>query len=232
MKAENLNGDITNSDLELAGGLLHLEILCQMFNVRKRTVLSKIDKFNTLFWERKGSATTDKVPAHLLCLCGIHQHFHRYVPRPGLSNPVTDACSRNFYLSWSDLIEELSVHLLKSEKGKPQMWTLLNEVVSCVLLALAKTRSEPESLRIKPSPSCKWISNTLSSVVQWPLTTFSKPSRTKYSSYMLSDSEYNPNNLCNSSVQSELERLKVTYGSLYKHPSIWGPSSSAKPSRI
>ena len=231
--ADNPNGDITNSDLELAGGLIHLEALCQTFDVRERTVLSKTDNLNTLFWERKGSATTDKVPAHLLRLFGIHQRFHRYVPRhdyqPGLSNPVADACSRDFHLSWSDLIADLSVHLPESDKGKPQVWTPSNELVSCVLSALAKKRSEPESLWIEPAPPRNWKSNTLSSVVQWPLTPFSKPSKTKYDSYTSSDSEYKPDNLRSSAVQSGLERLKVTYGSLYKRPLVWGPRNNAPP---
>ena len=77
----NPNGTITNSDLELAGGLLHLEALAQTFDVRERTVLTKTDNLNALFWERKGSATTEKAPAHLLRLFGIHQRYHRYVPR-------------------------------------------------------------------------------------------------------------------------------------------------------
>ena len=44
--ADNPNGDITNSDLELAGGLIHLEALCQTFDVRERTLLSKTDNLN------------------------------------------------------------------------------------------------------------------------------------------------------------------------------------------
>ena len=59
---------VTNSDLELAGGLLHFEALAQTFDIHKRTVLSKTENFNTLFWQIAGSVTTDKVPAHLLRL--------------------------------------------------------------------------------------------------------------------------------------------------------------------
>ena len=71
--SENPSGTISNSDLELAGGLIHLEALAQTFDVRERTLLSKTDNLNTLFWQRKGSATTEKVPSHLLRLFGIHQ---------------------------------------------------------------------------------------------------------------------------------------------------------------
>ena len=48
----NPGGTITNSDLELAGGLLHLEALAQTFDVRERTALSKTDNLNALFWQR------------------------------------------------------------------------------------------------------------------------------------------------------------------------------------
>ena len=47
---KNPGGTITNSDLELAGGLLHLEGRAQTFDIRERTVLSKPDSLNTLFW--------------------------------------------------------------------------------------------------------------------------------------------------------------------------------------
>ena len=64
----NPGGTITNSDMELAGGLIRLEALAQTFDIRERTVLSKTNNRNTLSWQQVGSATTDKVPAYLLRL--------------------------------------------------------------------------------------------------------------------------------------------------------------------
>ncbi|KAL3808781.1 hypothetical protein ACHAXA_011404 [Cyclostephanos tholiformis] len=64
----NPSGCITNSDLELAGGLLHLNALVQAFDVRERTVLSQGDNLSTTFWERKGSTSTASAPAYLLRL--------------------------------------------------------------------------------------------------------------------------------------------------------------------
>ena len=68
--ASNPTGTITNSDLELAGGLLHLDALAHTYDIRESTVLSKTDNLATLFWQRKGSTSTDKVPAYLLRLFG------------------------------------------------------------------------------------------------------------------------------------------------------------------
>ena len=103
VSSDNPTGTITNSDLELAGGLLHLDCAAQTMDTRERTLLSKGDNLNTTFWERKGSTTTDSVPAYLLRMFGIHQRYHRYVPRfdyiSGPSNPVADALSRDFRLS-------------------------------------------------------------------------------------------------------------------------------------
>ena len=46
---KNSNGTISNSDLELAGGLLHLDILAQSYDTHERFILSKTDNLATLF---------------------------------------------------------------------------------------------------------------------------------------------------------------------------------------
>ena len=95
---KNLLGTLTNSDLELAGSLLHLEAIANNFDMRERTILSKMDNLATLYWQRKGSATTTTQPAHLLQLFRIHQCYHCYMPRhdniPGKSNPLANESSR------------------------------------------------------------------------------------------------------------------------------------------
>ena len=54
-----------------------MEALAQTFDICERTVLSKTDNLNSLFWQRKASATTDKAPAHLLRLFGFHYRTRR-----------------------------------------------------------------------------------------------------------------------------------------------------------
>eukprot|EP00804_Cyclotella_cryptica_P003096 CCRYP_006083-RB/>CCRYP_006083-RB protein AED:0.19 eAED:0.39 QI:0/0/0/1/0/0/2/0/333 len=68
VSSSNPHGTISNSDLELAGGLIHLDCVAQTLDTRERTLLSKGDNQNTTFWERKGSTTTDSAPAYLLRL--------------------------------------------------------------------------------------------------------------------------------------------------------------------
>lgn len=97
MTDKNPKGTTTNSNLELVGGLIHLEAIAQTFNVQERTVLSKGDNLKTTFWERKGSTTCNSPSAYLLYLFGMHQRFCRYVPRfdyiACLSNHVADKLS-------------------------------------------------------------------------------------------------------------------------------------------
>jgi len=105
-------GKITNSDLELAGGLLHLDVVARSFDTQERTLLNKTNNLATLYWQRKGSATANNATSQLLRLFGIHQRFHRYVPRhdyiSGPSNPLADDASRLFELNNAQLLTHFS----------------------------------------------------------------------------------------------------------------------------
>ena len=109
---DNPFGTLTNSDLELAGGLLHLEAIANNFDVQEFTILSKTDNSATLYLQRKGRTTTRAPPAHLLRLFGIHQHYHGYVPQrdyiPGKSNPLTNESSRLFFMTDSQFLAHLN----------------------------------------------------------------------------------------------------------------------------
>ena len=226
---DNPNGTLTNSDLELAGGLLQLEALAQTFDIRERTVLSKGDNLNTTFWERKGSTTTTKPPAYLLRLFGMHQRYHRYVPRfdylSGPSNHIADALSRDFDLTWAQLTDSLDSYLPQS--GLYQVWTPSSQIVSAVISALLKQPSKRESLLVEPPAPTQPGTSGLDSPLTWASTPFSKPSRTKYHSFKSSPSEYVLENLHPTAIPSGLDRLKITYGSLARRSSTWGPTIPA-----
>ena len=223
---ENPKGPISNSDLELAGGLLQLECAAQTMDVRERTILSRGDNLNTTFWERKGSATTDSVPAYLLRLFGIHQRFHRYVPRfdylPGLSNLVADSLSRDFDLDWSTLVSRLS-HCLDQSTGF-QVWTPTPPVVSGILSALRKQQLQRESLLVEPRPPSPRGRSGLTSPLSWASTPFSKPSKTKYQSFKSSSQEFVRANLQPAEIPFGLDPLKITYGELHRRSCLWGPT--------
>ena len=169
-----------------------MEALSQTFDIRERTVLSKTDNLNTLFWQRKGSATTDKVPAHLLRMFGIHQRFHRYVPRhdylAGPSNPIADALSRDFEQSWQELFESLKPYL--PDDSEPQVWDPSPKFVSAVIASLLKTRQPPSSFLIEPPAASPSNPSPCQTQIQWPSTPLSKPSNAKYETYKKSDEEF------------------------------------------
>ena len=226
---ENPDGTITNSDLELAGGLIHLEAIAQSFDVRERTVVSKGDNLNTTFWERKGSTTCNSPPAYLLRLFGMHQRYHRYLPRfdyiAGLSNHVADALSRDFHLSWPEQFSQLSPHLL--QKCGYQVWTPPSALVSAVISALLRKQSPRESLLVEPPPPSGSGRSGSTTAMNWASTPFSKPSKTKFQSYKSSSTEYELANLQPTAIKSSLGRLKITYGRLHRRSLEWGPTIRA-----
>lgn len=219
----NPNGTITNSDLELAGGILHLDAIAQYFDVRERTVLSKTDNLATLFWQRKGSATTTNPPAYLLRLFGIHQRFHRYVPRhdyiSGISNPMADDASRLFHLTDSQFLQYF--HTTFPQHDSYRLVPLPSETLSCVTSALRRKMCPVESLLVVPPAPIPIGDNGTRSQLKWASTPFSKPSKTKYKSYKSSGDEFVLENLQQDMLQSSLDRLKITYGQLGRRSSNW-----------
>jgi hypothetical protein len=226
----NPHGTITNSDLELAGGLLHLDAITHCFDVRERTILSKGDNLSTTFWERKGSTTSNKPPAYLLRLFGMHQRIHRYIPRfdyiSGVSNHIADALSRRFNEPWSHVSSSLSAKFFPQAPGF-QRWTPTKPVVSAVISALRKLPSCRESLQDEQLAPPRPGTSGLSSQVTWASTPFSKPSRTKFHSYKSSPNEFIPENLQPTAIPSSLGRLKITYGELPRRSFMWGPVTPA-----
>ena len=81
VSSENLHGTINNSELELAGSLLHHAAVTANFDVQELTISSKSDNTPTIAWQRKGSVTSISAPMKLLRLQAIHQRHHCYVPR-------------------------------------------------------------------------------------------------------------------------------------------------------
>ena len=224
----NPTGTITNSDLELAGGLIHLDAIAQCFDIRERTVLSKTDNLPALFWQRKGNARSN-VPAALLRLFGIHQRHHRYVPRhdylAGPSNPLADDASRLFQLSDSQLLTH--IQSITPQQPGYQLWTPPQKLISSVISALRNKPSDTASLLDAPAPPVPHGPSGKPSQLTWASTPFSKPSKTRYQSYKSSHSEFVPENLQPTAIQSGLDRLKITYGSLPRRSLVWGPLTHA-----
>ena len=173
--SDDPSGTISNSNLKPAGGLLHLEALVQCFNIRERTVLSKTDNLSALFWSRNGSTLSNKVPPHLLRLFGIHQQYHCYVPQhnyiSGKLNHVADTLSRDFFLSWNELLNFLSP-VLPMQPTSCQIWTPSLLVSLSVISLLLKKRLRLKSVLAKLKATRQVGDNRKSSVLNWASTPF------------------------------------------------------------
>lgn len=78
---DNPKETITNSDLELAGTYLHHDTIAQNCDLLEHTLASHVYTTSTVFWQRKGAATSIPALVRLLRLQALHQRCHRYVPR-------------------------------------------------------------------------------------------------------------------------------------------------------
>jgi hypothetical protein len=221
----NPTGSIAIASLELGGGVVHQDVLAQAYDVRERTTVSKTDNLNTMFWERKGSCSSNDATAYLLRLLGIHQRIFRYVPRfdyqPGGSNNMADDASRLFQLS-----DTAFLSYFNSTYPQQVSWQLVTptpQMISAVTSALRKKTSNAELLRVEPPPPTPITTNGSSTHLKWASTPYSKGSRTKYPSFKSSSTEFDMATCLPAEIKSSLGQLKTTYGRLHRRTSPWGP---------
>ena len=133
----NPQGTVNNSELELAGGVVHSDCVAQCFDIKERTTLVRTDNTAVLWWQRKGSATCNSAPAHLLRLQAMHQQFHRYVPRvdfvSGVDNLISDRPSRLADLTYNQLLTYLDTHFPQPLPWR--LWTPSHKLASSIASA-------------------------------------------------------------------------------------------------
>ena len=147
VSSSNLQGTVTNSDLELAGTVAHDDILASTVPVSHLTTCNLSDNTPAVAWRAKGSTTTTGPAAYLLQVSSIHQRHYRYKPElhhiSGVENAMTDDCSRLWHLTDSQLIAYFNVTY-----PQPKSWKILHlrpEMHSVLISCLLKKRSPPES---------------------------------------------------------------------------------------
>lgn len=226
---KNPSGDVTNSDLELAGGLIHQEATAQCFDVRERTVKDDTDNIATMYWNRKGSTTSTGPPARLLRMAAIHQRFHRYVNLKdyleGKRNNMADDASRLLDLSDTDL-------LVYFNTTYPQMlpwvlWTPTSHFLSAVTLALRRQTSPMELFLRGPPPPLPITPSgaNFATPTEWILPFKSMPTPSPSSKSLPSATETAP--LPPAVKRSELAQWKMPYAALAKRARLWGPATYA-----
>lgn len=227
----NPSGTITNSDLELAGSLLHHECAVHCFDVRERTLLSGTDNLGTLFWQRKASAHSQRVPAHLLRLQGAHQRYHRYVPLhdyiPGDDNRAADDASRLQHLSDDAFLAHFNLHYPQT-----QSWHLWHPTPAMLSALIYTLRNKPSPLAfIPPAPPPPMATGGFGSIsaTNWPWIHSFKTLATPSRSFKSSSTGTAQGGLPPTNAPFEPAQLKMQYEVLAKRSRQWGPRTHASP---
>ena len=162
---DNPSGRITNSDLELAASIGQHDVVAHITDVVYATVFTLHDNTPTVYWNRKGSTTTTKPAAYLLRMQALHRRQYRYYPQhdfiPGTLNAMADDASRMHHLSDADFCSHLD-----STYPQVRPWrgcTLRFKILSSLISALSRSRSNPASWQDEPRPptvcgTAGWIS--------------------------------------------------------------------------
>jgi hypothetical protein len=148
---DNPTGTLTNSDLELAGTLLHEGILAE-YDIAEKLVVTGCDNTPAVSWRQKGSNSLKGPSAYLLREAALHQRRHRHLPRvcyvPGVLNVMADIASRRFDLTDSQLLA-----LFDHRFPQTLSWRIRQvppEMLSKVISALRVRRPESPSLKTEP----------------------------------------------------------------------------------
>ena len=143
---DNPTGDITNSDLELAGSIAQHDILACFADVTERTVHNSYDNTAAMYWQRKGATTTTGPAAFLLRLQALHQRRHRYVPLhdyiPGPANVMADFLSRRWDLTDADIVSHFNGHFPQERPWR--LCQLTKQMRSKLTLSLYRQRCDAE----------------------------------------------------------------------------------------
>ena len=225
----NPQGSITNSDLELAGQIAHLDVLNQHSDCRERTVSILTDNISARSWQRKGSTTTLGPAAYLLRLQALHQRHHRYLNQPdyipGPVNAMADDASRLWHLSDTAFLQHLNSHY---PQNKPwQICTLRPEMHSALTMALQCKRSEPAQFLHALDPKTTPGFDGATIVTNWasiPCSTmWSTPSRSSKSLPHAGAQD----KLLPAVTLSALAQWRTPYAPSARRWPAWGPKTSA-----
>lgn len=159
---DNPNGEVTNSDLELAATVAQHDIIAHTTNVVDATVGTLHDNTPTVYWNRNGSATTQGAPAYLLRLQALHKRQFGYVAThdfiPGHLNKMADVASRARDIILTEYFNRYFPQTLPW-----RICHLRSETHSALISALRRKRCSPELWTAEPrlplnTGTCGWNS--------------------------------------------------------------------------
>ena len=170
---DNPSGHITNSDLELAALVLHEATFTTICNSSAwRAPLTGSDNTPTVAWTFKEAATINPVVANLLRIRSIVNSNSSITPavfyHPGVLNTMADDASRLFHLTNPSFLSSFSRKY--NPEQSPSSWTICQppqEVISCVISALRRQRSEEVTYPILVPPPSTGNGNPSAPTSMW-----------------------------------------------------------------
>ena len=125
VSTDNPSSSITNSDLELAGTVVHEATLAAVHDLRHCTIATFSDNTPAVAWGNKASTTTAGPASYLLCSSSLLQCQHRYLSQrlyiPGPANHLADVALWCF-----DLSNDALLAFLDSVAPHTQPWQMLH----------------------------------------------------------------------------------------------------------
>jgi hypothetical protein len=127
---KNPKGTTTNSDLELAAGLIQVDIAAHNYDICEHTITSGSDNTPTVSWQTKGSTTTTfwHRPTYYDC--------RRCINATTATNPALSLCPAGS-IPWPTIAPDCGTSL----------------TVHCLLILIANTRRQPGKLSTR-DPRC------------------------------------------------------------------------------
>ena len=224
--AENMSGNLTMGDTELAGRLAGDLLLRDLaLNLTEANVYFGCDNQNAQSWQTKGSATSSGARACLLRASALLRRHHRYqshtIYLPGPWNDMADDASRRWDLTDSQLLSHFNTLYPQSES-----WRLVHlPTDSCSVLtsSLRCARVEPEAICRGPAPETKCGRSGPDSAARSDKMNYYSKSTTPhlYSSRSCADTamDGSPRKV----TQYLLERSKMWCGKSAPRSKNWGP---------
>lgn len=224
---ENPNGDLTNSDLELAGTILQEGVLGAETSIAEKTIFTAGDNTASIAWRHKGSNSLDGPSAYLLGEASLQQRRARHVPRtgyiPGDRNVLADHCSRRHELSDAELLT-----LLTSLAPQVQPWQVRRpppDLLSRLISALRRQRRSVQLAVREPEPPtpCGPSAGYHSWATSESKTLSSPASPTKSRYYVYSPKDYATGDYPVAVNQSDLRMYETKSFTSRRRSPNWGP---------
>jgi len=219
------NGPITNSDLELAGTVLHQAVLGVSPRLRGETVHTHCDNTPAVAWRERGSVTTTKCRADLLRLAALLRREQainfRISHIAGVLNTMADDASRLQHLTDRELIDYFNS--VYPQKVSWELYPPPKELLSAVISILSSNKSQEVSQESAHLPLKALGSYGANSVLASGSTQASVKSGTRSPTSFYSDSATGMDGLPLVASKSGLAQLRTPYVSWARRSPQWAP---------